>query len=946
MALSGAVSGTGQGVFLNSNTGATMNFTGGVVLNTGANAAFMATGGGTVNVTGSSNTLTTTTGTALNITSTTIGSSNVTFLSISASGASKGMILNTTGSSGSLNVTGTGTTDASGGTIQNISVRGAEFISTNGVSLKNMAFVNANNTDAGSVGVCDDLTTTGCNADMYLSSVTGITLDNVDISGTTVEEGINGNNVSNFTLTNSTITGCGNEIEEGCLKMRNLTGTCAISNSNISFPGADVVEIVNSSGSLLLNVNSSTFRDSQASGSGNTGIQLRNQGTSSGIINVNNSTFLRIRTVGLHVTAINSGSADVDVTGNTFDPDTGTMIGIDLDADNTGNLKFNVVNNTKIYSRNGPAINVFGDTNAVINGRINDNPDVQVKVNAGSNVGSGIRANINKDATARLEVKNNVVNVGSDDAGIDLTGIGKVTANPGGGTNTLDATVTGNNVTIGATSTYGLFTISASNAGDTNAICLNIASNTVTRNPSSIASLRARVPSASGFYRMNGFVTNPEATWNSNGNTPASSGGSEVSFGGSGTFGLCTAALPTNPTITSTTMLLPQAEQQEYMAANDSPSNENPDVLTSSGSSYPARVQFAALKSSRRNRSADVLAVANKTDVNPTGASVSGSQPLAQGPLGPITPITIGTLPAGKSITIKFRASINNPLTSPPNATQVCNQGTVSGSNFSNVLTNDPATVAANDPTCTALAQANLSMTKSDSPDPIVPGANITYTLNFTNGGPDSAANVSVTDATPANTTLVSVTTPAGWTRTDSVPAGGTGTISFTKASVANAEAATFTIVVQVNVGTADGTVISNTANTASDTPDPNTANNAGTTTTTVTLPADLSLTKIVDDATPDKNQNITFTVTLTNSGAWRNHGAGDGSAACGLELCIGNAEPGHVHERHRRVECGFDRSGKRDAFDYGHHHHFKRQDQHGGSDRLGSSGSGFDAQQ
>ena len=34
-----------------------------------------------------------------------------------------------------------------------------------------------------------------------------------------------------------------------------------------------------------------------------------------------------------------------------------------------------------------------------------------------------------------------------------------------------------------------------------------------------------------------------------NGNTPTSSGGSEVSFGGSGTFGSCTAALPTNPAL-------------------------------------------------------------------------------------------------------------------------------------------------------------------------------------------------------------------------------------------------------------------------------------------------------------------------------------------------------------------------------------------------------------
>jgi hypothetical protein len=191
-------------------------------------------------------------------------------------------------------------------------------------------------------------------------------------------------------------------------------------------------------------------------------------------------------------------------------------------------------------------MNVFGDVSAVINGRINNNTDLKVLNNVGSNVGSGIRANLNKDGRAKLEIKTNTVNVASDDAGIDLSGIGRVSANPGGATNTLDATVTGNNVTIGATSTYGVIILSATNAGDTNATCANVATNAVTRNPSSIASFRARVPSVNGFFRMNGFVTDAGVTWNNNGNTPTN----DSTFGGSGTFGSCTAALPTNPTIT------------------------------------------------------------------------------------------------------------------------------------------------------------------------------------------------------------------------------------------------------------------------------------------------------------------------------------------------------------------------------------------------------------
>src|SRR5205085_6783230 len=174
--------------------------------------------------------------------------------------------------------------------------------------------------------------------------VTTATLDNIQITGTTSQEGINGLSVSAFTLTNSTLANCGTSgsIEEGCVKMRELTGTSSINNTDLSFPGQDVVEIVNTTGSLLLNVDNSTFRDSQSSANGGNGLQVRSQTTASVILNVNNSSFLRNRTNGIQATAINSASNDVDVTGCTIDPGTGIGIGMDLDADNTGNLKFNV----------------------------------------------------------------------------------------------------------------------------------------------------------------------------------------------------------------------------------------------------------------------------------------------------------------------------------------------------------------------------------------------------------------------------------------------------------------------------------------------------------------------------------------------------------------------------------------------------------------------------
>jgi uncharacterized repeat protein (TIGR01451 family) len=123
---------------------------------------------------------------------------------------------------------------------------------------------------------------------------------------------------------------------------------------------------------------------------------------------------------------------------------------------------------------------------------------------------------------------------------------------------------------------------------------------------------------------------------------------------------------------------------------------------------------------------------------------------------------------------------------------------------------------------------------KTDAPDPVCVGQNITYTIGFRNNASGAATNATVSDTIPANTTFVSATLPAGWSRTDSVVAGGTGTLTFTKASAAGGETASFTVVVKINAGTAGATIISNTATASSDVVDDVPGNNSKTATTTV----------------------------------------------------------------------------------------------------------------
>jgi uncharacterized repeat protein (TIGR01451 family) len=162
----------------------------------------------------------------------------------------------------------------------------------------------------------------------------------------------------------------------------------------------------------------------------------------------------------------------------------------------------------------------------------------------------------------------------------------------------------------------------------------------------------------------------------------------------------------------------------------------------------------------------------------------------------------------------------------------ICDTATITASTENRVNTGDDAATE-----CTSVvAQADVEITsKTDAPDPVCVGGDITYTISYKNNGPGPGINAKITDAVPANTTLVSASTSsAGWSRTDSVPVGGTGNIKFMKSSSPNGETATFTIVVRVNAGTVHGTVITNTATATSDLADPTGSNNSKMTTTTV----------------------------------------------------------------------------------------------------------------
>ena len=112
---------------------------------------------------------------------------------------------------------------------------------------------------------------------------------------------------------------------------------------------------------------------------------------------------------------------------------------------------------------------------------------------------------------------------------------------------------------------------------------------------------------------------------------------------------------------------------------------------------------------------------------------------------------------------------------------------------------------------------ADLSLTKTDSPDPTGLESNLTYTIVVTNNGPDPATGVVLTDALPAATmTYVSSSASQG-------SCSGTSTVTCSIGTLANGAQATVQIVVRPRISG----FVSNTASVTGNETDPHPANNS-----------------------------------------------------------------------------------------------------------------------
>jgi uncharacterized repeat protein (TIGR01451 family) len=228
---------------------------------------------------------------------------------------------------------------------------------------------------------------------------------------------------------------------------------------------------------------------------------------------------------------------------------------------------------------------------------------------------------------------------------------------------------------------------------------------------------------------------------------------------------------------------------------------------------------------------------ANTTFVSATGGgTVSG---------GTVT-WNLGTLNGGANGSVSLVVRVVSPL----------NDGTVITNSGESLDSGQTTPVSAASVQSTVRSSPTLGLTLTDGPDPVQAGANLTYTLAYTNTGSASATGTTITATLPSNTVFVSAT--GGGTRSGS-------TVTWSIGTLPVGNSGSVQMVVQVTSPLANGTTLS-AGPYAIDCAEIAAVSSAAVTTTVSSAPA-LSLAQTDSPDPVAAGATLTYTLSYGNSG-------------------------------------------------------------------------------
>ncbi|MFO6428586.1 tandem-95 repeat protein [Erythrobacter sp. W302b] len=474
------------------NNSATMAFTptgdGLDITTTTGNGFIVDGGGGTVTLSGTGNTVSTNSGRAVEIDGVTIGTGGVNFQSVTINNgtATTGIFLRNAGSGG-FNITGTGTTAGSGGTISSI--------------------------DGGTNATVED------GIGIYIDNTNNISLANINFTGNFGDFGIRGNTVNNFTLRDSTFNaadtddggfGDSSGDDEGAIRFTGLTGTVVLEGNSLSDGHEDVLRIDNSTGTLNLTIRDSATNQAvigrNGTESGNDGIIINGSGNSNITVLIDGVQFTGSRGDLIQTEANGSATQNVTIRNNTFanqHPDVvsgggGVSIGLSGGTGAGPGVTYNIEGNTFTGAEGtviltqalGPIGTMSGtilnNTIGTANG-IHDNAQAAAGSN---NNGSGIAVRVEKSTspgnlTHAVRIEGNTIR-DVDGDGIIL----RVNSAPdASGTARLEATIRNNTIAeLGDAAFGGIYAqIGGGGDSDDGLLGLDIANNSVNMTGASTA---------------------------------------------------------------------------------------------------------------------------------------------------------------------------------------------------------------------------------------------------------------------------------------------------------------------------------------------------------------------------------------------------------------------------------------------------------------------------
>ena len=730
---------------------------------------------------------------------------------------------NTGGSRPTLTHSANNVTLATGNTVRGLDIDNAGGTALLGSSVGNLTLneLSVTNTNASCVAAVSlsngnpdaaftRVNATGCTNGIYLNTITGsvrvigdgasaqngsggtisgstsdgiraISASNLQLARMNIQNsgasGIFGTALNGFTSDYNLISGNGNAVDEYGLRFTDLTGSTSdgsnptrIANTTVERSGEFNINILNTSGALSdLAVNNLISRDTNVSAIGADGFYLETSSTAVATVNIAGSTFSNNSTQGIQAQALGNSTLSFNVrsAASTF---SNNNEGIVLSHGGNADLSAEI-NGATFTGQPGVAIFVGTSSSATnlasLNARVLSNTVTSPASAVNHSIiafGSGAGTPMN------VEIANNTVNHQSSLSGIF------VDTPDSGSTPILNALITNNTVNSNATGSHAIL---AQDRRAGSGLCVKAQSNTVTGiNTASFSGVRVRQATSGTVNLDQGTSGSGVALTVLQDNNPA---GLVTSAGTAGTVTVVASGTCSAP------VLLSALPEHAEMVAQAQPAV--PQAHHGAGKTLAAPVK---------------------------------TQRLAA-PLDTVS-VNVGTLPAGKSVTIAFNALVSNPIA--PGVLSVSMQGTASGSNFSNVSTDDPDTGASGDATLTALdIKADVAISKSALGSG-VPGQPLTYTLVYTNNGPQAAVNVVITDQLPVTLTSPSYQSSATITPTGAfayawnvgtldVGQGGTITVS---GIVSNVRASTF----------------GNTATITGTNPDPSASNNSSSTNVSV----------------------------------------------------------------------------------------------------------------